>query len=365
MLDRMQRLRRGAITAVGTAAAVVVLASCGSAASHNRQDALHPEGPAAHKILNLMTPFFWVAVVIGAGVLFMTIFVAVRFRERPGEDRNPVQTHGNVVLEVSWTIIPFLILAVMAVPTVATIFNLAKIPKGPNVIHVDVAARQWFWQYEYTDKGTGFYTANEMHIPVNRPVVLSLTSNNVDHSFWVPELAGKKDVIPGHPNTLTIEASKVGTYTGQCAEYCGLSHANMRLRVIAESESDYDAWVAQQKTPLSDAKVAQFTNTISSKWGCLSCHSVTNLDKTVTATIGPNLTHVGDREAFAGDIYPMTLDNLTKWVYDAPGQKPAGPLKGWMPNFSKTGMTMTQAQQIARFLLCDTATDPNSHPECR
>jgi cytochrome c oxidase subunit 2 len=295
----------------------------------------------------------------------MTIFVALRFRERPGEERNPVQTHGNVVLEVSWTIIPFLILAVMAVPTVATIFNLAKVPKGPNVIHVEVDARQWFWQYVYTDKATDFYTANEMHIPINRPVVLTLKSNNVIHSFWVPQLAGKKDVVPGHTNTLTIEASTAGTYTGQCAEYCGLSHANMRLRVIAESESDYDAWVAQQKTPLSDAKVAQFTNTISSKWGCLSCHSVTNLTKTVTATIGPNLTHVGDREAFAGDIFPMTLDNLTKWVYDAPGQKPAGPLKGWMPNFSKTGMTMTQAQQIAKFLLCDTATDPNSHPECR
>ncbi len=364
----MQRLRRGALTAVGSAVAVVVLASCGGEVRHNGQNTLRPEGPAAHKILNLLTPFFWVAVVIGVGVVTMTIFVALRFRERPGDDRSPVQTHGNVVLEVSWTIIPFLILAVMAVPTVATIFNLAKIPKGPNVIHVDVAGRQWFWQYEYTDKGTGFYTANEMHIPVNRPVVLTLTSNNVIHSFWVPELAGKKDVVPGHPNTLTIEASKVGTYTGQCAEYCGLSHANMRLRVVAESESDYDAWVAQQQAPLAPAKVDQFTKQISGKWGCLSCHSVTNRASgpdAVGVTIGPNLTHVGDREAFAGDIFPMTLDNLAKWVYDAPGQKPAGPLKGWMPNFSKTGMTMTEAQQIAKYLLCDTATDPNSHPECR
>jgi cytochrome c oxidase subunit 2 len=369
MLDRMQRLRRGALTAVGLVTAVVFLASCGGTGPDNGQNALHPAGPAARKILNLMTPFFWVAVVIGAAVIGMTIFVALRFRERPGDDaRGPVQTHGNVVLEVSWTIIPFLILAVMAVPTVATIFNLARIPKGPDVIHVDVAARQWFWQYQYTDSSTGFYTANEMHIPINRPVVLTLTSNNVDHSFWVPELAGKKDVIPGHPNTLTIEASRVGTFTGQCAEYCGISHANMRLRVIAESESDYDAWVAQQKTPLAPDKVTQFTKQIASQWGCLSCHSITNLSSGkygVAATIGPNLTHVGDREAFAGDIYPMSLDNLAKWVYDAPGQKPHGDLVGWMPDFSKDGMTMTQAQQIAKFLLCDTATDPNSHPECR
>jgi len=366
MLDRIQRLRRGAVRTVGMATLVVVLASCGGGTGpDNRQNALHPAGSAAHKILNLMTPFFWVAVVVGAAVMGMTIFVAVRFRERPGDDeRGPVQTHGNIVLEVSWTIIPFLILAVMAVPTVATIFDLAKIPKGPDVIHVDVAARQWFWQYEYTDKGTKFYTANEMHIPVHQPIVLTLTSNNVIHSFWVPALAGKKDVVPGHPNTLTIEADRAGTFTGQCAEYCGLSHANMRLRVVAESKADYEAWVRQQQTPLSGPKVTQF-DTLAKPWGCTTCHSVTNRDKTVKATIGPNLTHVGDRDAFAGDIYPMTLDNLTKWVYDAPGRKPAGPLVGWMPSFKQAGMTMAQAQAIAKYLLCDTATDPSVHPECR
>src|SRR5882757_4178317 len=120
MLDRTQRLRRGAVTTVGTATMLVVLASCGGTGPDNRQNALHPAGSAAHKIMNLMTPFFWVAVVVGAGVVGMTLFLALRFRERPGEDRSPVQTHGNIVLEISWTIIPFLILAVMAVPTPAS-----------------------------------------------------------------------------------------------------------------------------------------------------------------------------------------------------------------------------------------------------
>ena len=176
MFDRIRRLRRGALAGVGVAAAVVFAASCGgdnnASSNNNGQNALRPAGPAAHKILNLFTPFFWVAVVIGVGVVGMTIFVAIRFRERPGEERAPVQVHGNTVLEVSWTIIPFLILMVMAVPTVATIFNLAKVPKGNDVVHVEVAARQWFWQYTYTDSDTGFLTANELHIPVNRPVVL-------------------------------------------------------------------------------------------------------------------------------------------------------------------------------------------------
>ncbi len=256
----------------------------------------------------------------------------------------------------------------MAVPTVATIFDLAKTPKGPDVVHVEVDARQWFWQYVYTDKGTQLFTANEMHIPVGRPVFLKLESNNVIHSFWVPALAGKRDVVPGHPNTLTIEADHPGLYMGQCAEYCGLSHANMRLRVIAQTQSDYDAWVKQQQTPLPAATVADFKKNFDSKWGCLSCHSLSNRvsgPDVVGATIGPNLTHVGDRQAFAGDIYSMTLDNLAKWVYDAPGRKPAGPLKGWMPNFSKAGMTTAESQQIAKFLLCNTATDPSSHPECR
>ena len=364
MLDRKQRLRRGALTVVGTATAVVVLAGCGGTGPHNRQNTLHPAGPAARTIINLFSPFFWVAVVIGAAVVSMTFFVAIRFRERPGVERNPVQTHGNVVLEVSWTIVPFLILAVMAVPTVATIFKLAKIPKGPEVVHIAVEGRQWFWQYQYTDKGTQFYTANEMHIPINRPVFLTLTSGNVIHSFWVPELAGKKDVVPGHPNTLTIEASRPGTFTGQCAEYCGISHANMRLRVIAQTESDYDAWVASQKASLPASAVSQF-NDIAKKWGCASCHSITSGSKDVGATIGPNLTHVGDREAFAGDIYQMNLDNLSKWVYDAPGRKPHGDLVGWMPNFSAAGMTQADADKIAKFLLCDTATNPSSHPECR
>ncbi len=365
MLDRKQRLRRGALTAVGTATGVVALAGCGATGPDNDQNALHPAGPDAREILNLFTPFFWVAVVIGAAVVGMTFYVAIRFRERPGVERNPVQTHGNAVLEVSWTIIPFLILAVMAVPTVATIFNLAKAPTGPDVVHITVDARQWFWQYEYTDKDTGFFTANEMHIPVDRPVFLTLTSNNVIHSFWVPELAGKKDVVPGHPNTLTIEADRPGTFLGQCAEYCGISHANMRLRVVAQTEADYDEWVRQQKTPLPEAAVTQFSKDISAKWGCASCHSVTNGAKDVGSTIGPNLTRLGDRVAFASEIYPMNLDEMTKWIYDAPGRKPHGGLVGWMPNFSATGMTQPEAEKIAKYLICDTSSDPSSKAECR
>src|SRR4051794_31695058 len=134
MLDRKIRLRRGATTAVGMATAVALLASCGATGKDNHQNTLKPEGPAAHKILNLMTPFFWVAVVVGVGVVSATIFVALRFREKTGEDGSPMQTRCKGVLEVSWTIIPFLNPAVMAVPTVSTIFDRTKVPNCPNVI---------------------------------------------------------------------------------------------------------------------------------------------------------------------------------------------------------------------------------------
>jgi len=285
------------VTGVGIAATAIVLASCGgdrnASSNNNGQNTLRPAGPAAHKILNLFTPFFWVAVVVGVAVVGMTFYVALRFRVRPGEERSPVQTHGNTVLEVSWTIIPFLILMVMAVPTIATIFDLAKTPTGSDVVHIEVAARQWFWQYTYTDPSTGFLTANEMHIPVNRPVLLTLTSNNVIHSFWVPELAGKKDVVPGHPNTLTIEGDRTGTFLGQCAEYCGLSHANMRFRVEAQSPADFQAWAAANATPVSGPP-PQDVLSIMQNAGCGGCHTINGVEGFV-GTLGPNLTHFAGR----------------------------------------------------------------------
>jgi len=378
MLERTNRVRRAAATAA-VALAVVVLAGCGDKTGpNNKQNALRPAGPYAHQILNLFTPFFWVAVVIGVGVVGATIYVALRFREKPGEERAVKQTHGNVALEIGWTIIPALILMVMAVPTVATIFSLAKRPTGPNVVHVTVSARQWWWQFTYDD--THIVTANELHIPVGQPVSLTLVgpppcnspgcyNNGVIHSFWVPELNGKKDVVPGRTQFLKLKADRPGTFLGQCAEYCGLSHANMRLRVIAQTPADYQAWVQRQLQPLSAAALAQFSK-YNQAWTCLACHSD---DPKTPGAIAPNLTHVADRCMFAGDIFPTDESHLTDWIYNAPSMKPMqenpkNPLqpKVGMPNFSSVGMTKAQANEIAKFLLSNTATTDQQPPvECR
>jgi cytochrome c oxidase subunit 2 len=348
--SRRQRWRLRATALVGASA--LLAAGCGG--NNNGENSLHPDGPAAHTILNLFTPFFFIAVVIGVGVLAATIILPLKFRAREGNE-NPKQIHGNSTLEITWTIIPALILAVMAIFTVPTIFKLAKVPKGPDVVHVDVAGKQWWWEYHYPKEG--IYTANELHIPVGRPVVLTLTSDNVIHDFWVPELAGKKDVVPGDPHTEVIQAEHVGTYLGQCAEYCGLGHADMRLRVVAESQADYDNWVRGEQAPPSAAAKKEFT-ALGAKYSCTSCHMFQG--GVSTAEVGPNLTHLASRSIFAGGKYELDYDNLWRWVYDAPSRKPNScprlpqptPCAVGMPSMKVSfGMTPAQAQAIAKFLL--------------
>src|SRR4051812_8565397 len=309
MLDRTHRFRRAGIAAA-IAIAAIALASCGDQTGpDNKQNALRPEGKYAHQILDLTEPFFWIAVVIGLGVIAGTIYVALRFREKPGEERAPKQIHGNSVLEISWTVIPAVILAIMAVPTVATIFSLAKRPTGPEVVHVTVTARQWWWEFTYTDAGKEVETANELHIPAGAPISLSLQTpkcsptpcylNGVIHSFWVPALNGKKDVVPGRVQFLKLLADKPGTYLGQCAEYCGLSHADMRLRVIAQTPADYDAWVKSQQAQTT-AQTALEKGVNNETWQCASCHS---FQAGKPGAVAPNLVHLADRTTFAGAIY--------------------------------------------------------------
>lgn len=380
MLERRHRIRLG-VTLAAVALAVVALGGCGdSTGPDNGQNALRPEGPYSEKILNLFVPFFWIAVVIGIGVVVGTIFVAMRFRMKPGEDPMPKQTHGNTVLEVGWTLIPALILAVMAVPTVAVIFDLAEQPKGKDVVEITVSGRQWWWQFTYDN---GIVTANEIHIPAGVPVALTLEGppacvdagfepsgtgaggscydNGVNHSFWVPALNGKKDIIPGRQSFLKLQADKPGTYLGQCAEYCGMSHANMRMRVIADSPEDYQAWVDRQLKPWSPQATQAFAP-INKKWGCLGCHSA---DPEKPGSIAPNITHLADRCKFGAELYTLDEDNLTEWVHNAPGMKPFGPFAAAMPSFEEQGMTVQEANEIAKFLLENTGTTGSVPPaEC-
>ncbi len=372
------RSKRWVVLAVLLGSALLLAACRGE---ENGQNSLKPEGPAADKINNLFTPVFVVAVVIGVLVLSAVVVFALRFRYRAGKNENPKQIHGSTPLEIGWTIVPALILAVVAVPTIITIFDLNKEPTG-DVLNVTVVGKQWWWEFEYPKAKV--VTANELVIPTGRTVRVNLTACdeslpnkcNVIHSFWVPELNGKRDVIPGRNNFTTIEADKPGTYLGQCAEYCGLSHANMRFRVIAKEPSEFDRWVGeQQQGPAVPFQVGTGADTqpagptqdlMSTKFQCTNCHS---LGDSKVSSYGPNLTHLASRTTFASGYYELTRDKLVDWVYNAPGlipmqskqcREPGEPAGGkcvGMPSFSQNTpagqptMTRQEAGQIADYLL--------------
>jgi cytochrome c oxidase subunit 2 len=179
------------------------------------------------------------------------------------------------------------------------------------------------------------------------------------HSFWVPELNGKKDVVPGRRHFLKLRADHPGVYRGQCAEYCGLAHADMRLRVIAQTPADYQTWVNGQLAAKPEKAYLDGVN--NAKWACSSCHSFV---PTKAGAVAPNLAHLADRTGFAGDKYLLTLNNLQKWIYDAPGQKPMGKLVQHMPSFKGAGMTDQEAHDIACWLLQNTATNPQPVEGC-
>jgi cytochrome c oxidase subunit 2 len=301
------------------------------------QDTFDPQGPVARKLDRLITPVFITAGVVFVLVEALVVIFAIKYRRRSDDD-SPVQVHGNARLELAWTIAPAVILAIVAVGTLATIAEINRVPKGPDVVNVNVTGHQWWWEYQYPKEGVT--TANELHIPVNRKVAISLTSVDVMHNFWPPKLAGKIYAIPGRINHMVIEADKPGIYYGQCAEFCGLSHANMRLRVVAHSQDDYDNWVAANKVtprvPLEvvDPQAAAGAALFRTK-GCASCHTVAGYAKGV---VGPDLTHLQQRKVFAGALFEVNHENLRKWLRDPPAEKPGS----IMPNLNLTEDEITK-----------------------
>lgn len=281
-------------------------------------DTLRPAGPVARQIDGLWWVVFYMAAAVFVIVEGLFVIALFRFRHRKGDTSEPKQTHGNNRLEVGWTVVPALVLLTLAFPTVFTIFALAR--EKPNSLHVTVTAQQWWWHYDYP--GMNVVTANELHIPAGRPIFLTLKSADIIHSFWSPRLGGKQDVVPGRTNHLTIQADKPGTYLGTCVEYCGLSHANMRLRVIAQTPADFDRWAKNQAgdlMPPRSALAKKGEKTFLAQQ-CVSCHTIRGTK--AEGTVGPDLTHFATRSTFAGSIFDRTPHNLKLWLTDAPAEKP-------------------------------------------
>ncbi len=324
----MPPLRRHLIL-LGTLLALGSIAAC---AGPFPQSTLSPTSDFGHSIDRLFRGIFWWAVGVFIVVEGILLYSVIRFRHRAGAPA-PVQHHGHTMLEIAWTLAPALILVVIAVPTVQTIFATATAP--PGSLRVEVIGHQWWWEYRYPD--LGIVTANELHVPVGKPVSVDITSADVIHAWWTPKLGGKRDAIPGHHNEISFTADSVGEYMGQCVEYCGASHANMRLRTFVDTDSAFQAWVAAQKAipPLpaigspEEAGRAAFQ-----KYGCIGCHTVAGYSN---GPIGPNLTHVGSRSMIAGSIMMNTEQHLRDWIANPPGMKPGS----IMPNLhvSQTDLT--------------------------
>ncbi|HEX2184413.1 MAG TPA: cytochrome c oxidase subunit II [Chloroflexota bacterium] len=326
-------LRRWWQIAIVLLVVALVLAGCNTG---NPQSTIDPRGPAARLIYDLfVTWIFWPAVFVFFAVEGLLLYAIFRFRGRPG-DPLPPQIHGNTRLEITWTIIPALILIVILAMTFRTQAALAT-PPPADALTVRVIGHQWWWEFEYPELGVT--TANELHIPVGVPIRVQLESVDVIHSFWVPHLAGKMDAIPGRINAMTMQADEAGTYNGQCAEFCGIEHALMRLVVVAQSRAEFDAWVRNERsipafsaTPTAgagaDASLVARGAQLFSTGACITCHTLRGTP--AQARTGPDLTHFGSRQTIAANTLPNTPENLRRWLRNPQAVKPGN----LMPNLN-------------------------------
>ena len=350
----------------------LVLSACSGSGP---QTALNPEGPIGRTIDDLWELVFIMATVVFVIVQAALIYTIIRYRARKGDDTEPVQVHGNTRLEILWTIIPVVILASIGYPIVKGIFDVRAIAEGSDVLQVQVTGHQWWWEFEYVDltddTGRTLVTANELYIPEDVEVNLTMTSADVIHSFWVPILAGKRDVVPNRISNMTLIADNPTPpdqpHPGQCAEYCGLAHADMRFKVHVRSQADFDSWVdgqlAPAEIPTAGAAAAGYeTFTIN----CIACHNATvagpdgpedigpvrtlEVDGvTFTSSLAPNLAHFGQRNTFGAGTFENTSEHLAEWLADPSSIKPMRPelndiangrILG-MPNFNLTSDEIT------------------------
>lgn len=305
------------------------------------QSALHPTSDFAGRLDGLFRQIFWWAVGVFVVVEGVLIYTVVRWRDRPGRGR-PEEVHGHVLMEVGWTLAPALILVAIAIPTIRTIFVVDRPTTDPDAMTIEVIGRQWWWEFRYPE--LGIVTANEAHVPVGRTVDLRLRSADVVHSFWVPRLGGKRDVVPGRENHLWFTPDSVGVFWGQCAEYCGTAHALMGTRFVVQTPEDFEAWAARNAagaTTPAEAEARAGQSVFMSN-ACVSCHTIRGT--TAQGKFGPDLTHFGGRLTIGAGILENNLENLTRWVDSTQHVKPGN----LMPEVE---LTPQQVEQLAAFLL--------------
>ena len=338
---------------LGVAAVALVAGGCGT-----KQTIFDPKGSNSGRINDLQVPVFIVAGIVGVLVALGLVYVLVTGSRRARGDDEPKQIHGHIPLELTWTVIPALILVAVAIPTFKTVLDLAHKPS--NAIEISVYGQQWWWSYEYDTNGDGkpdIVTANELVVPVDTPVELLVQSRDVIHSFWIPALFGTRDAVPGRIQKIEMKATSIGEFDGQCKEFCGLSHANMRARAVVLSQADYANWLRDQAKdaakPAAGTAAAAGLEQFSAK--CASCHQINGVDQregsaALISGHAPNLTHLMSRKVFASAQFPLWVpdpsdpsklvfdrNQLEAWLRNPPALLPMAPDEArGMPNLHLT-----------------------------
>jgi cytochrome c oxidase subunit II len=282
-----------------------------------------PASTPARSIYGLSLFVLAVCAAIFVTVFSLLVYAVVKYRRRAGDDESePPQIYGSNQIELAWTVIPVLIVVVLFLATARVIHSVedARMPAGTT--EVTVVGHQFWWEFQYPQHG--FITANELHVPVSdphhpTPTHLTLLSADTDHSFWVPRLAGKTDLIPNRTNHMWIDPREAGVYVGQCAQYCGTQHAKMLLRIVVESQADFNRWVAEQRQAAQADDITKGRQIFEST-ACVNCHTIAGTD--AHGTFGPDLTHLMSRETIGAGAAVNNRENLRQWLQDPGYFKP-------------------------------------------
>lgn len=285
-----------------------------------------PASKPAHALFGLSLFVLTVCAGVFLIVFSLLAYSVVKFRKRRDDDgREPPQIYGSGQIELAWTVIPVLIVIVLFLASVRVIKAVQDAEPPPDALDVMAIGHQFWWEFRYPRLGV--VTANELHVPVSdpsapTPTFLRLLSADTDHSFWVPRLAGKTDLIPNHPNRMWIAPTETGLYLGQCAQYCGTQHAKMLLRVYVDSPQEFERWARHQARPAEVNPAVAEGRRIFETTACVNCHSVSGSGMAVNGRFGPDLTHLMSRDTIAAGAAPNTPENLRQWIERPDAIKP-------------------------------------------
>ena len=342
--DRRRKVWRVSIVVAGCVLAAQ--SAFGEAPSHPSM--FKPESTPAHSILQLSTFVLIITAVIFVVVFSLLVYSVIKFRKRADDDdREPVPVYGSNQVELAWTVIPVLIVLVLFLATARVIHTIQNPGKPPGAIEVTAIGHQFWWEFRYP--ALGVVTANELHVPSSdpshpTPTLITLLSADTDHSFWIPRLAGKTDLIPNRVNHMWIDPNETGIFVGQCAQYCGTQHAKMLLRVYVDSPDQFNQWVQGQTKPAQVSAAANEGRRVFETTACINCHAVAGT--VADGRFGPDLTHLMSRDTIASGAAPNTAENLRLWIQNPTAIKPGSLMPAMKLNEQDLGALTTYLETL-------------------